>query len=125
MGRFGKETVDVVAKRQFQAKGDAARAAANAARQINKQWVTGVNDASLLREIALSGAGPLPHSPENSVREFSSSIKETVWIGLRCFTALLNRHAVIIFVFYDRHAVATQLRFFPGAGVGRHMYRHF
>lgn len=51
MGRFGKETVDVVAKRQFQAKGDAAVAAANAARQINKQWVTGVNDASLLREL--------------------------------------------------------------------------
>ncbi len=79
--------------------------------------VTGVNDASLrCANCAFRRADPLPHSLRNMrAREFSSSIKKTVWIGLCCFSAPSHPpRAVIIFVFYDhRHAVATQLRFFP------------
>ena len=45
VGRFGEEAVDVIAKRQLQAKRHASGAAANAARQINKQRMTGVHHA--------------------------------------------------------------------------------
>ena len=45
VGRFGEEAVYAIAKRQLQAKRHAAGAAANAARQVNKQRMTGVHYA--------------------------------------------------------------------------------
>jgi hypothetical protein len=43
MGRLSKKAVHVIAERQFQAKGHAARTAAHAARQIDKQRMIGIH----------------------------------------------------------------------------------
>ncbi|MNI32091.1 hypothetical protein D3C73_859910 [compost metagenome] len=53
MGRLCKEAVYVIAERQLQAKCHAARAAADAAWQINKQRMVGIYHAALLRELRL------------------------------------------------------------------------
>ncbi|WP_230201471.1 D-serine ammonia-lyase [Enterobacter hormaechei] len=44
--------------------------------------------------------------------------EETVRIAFRRFASLLHRHAVILLIFHDDHAVAAQFGFLPLAGVG-------
>ena len=53
VGRLGEEAVDVVAKCQLQAERHPAGAAAHAARQINKQWMTGVHHAPFAGKLRL------------------------------------------------------------------------
>ncbi|MNE78266.1 hypothetical protein D3C80_1746530 [compost metagenome] len=48
--------------------------------------------------------------------------KETARVRLRLLTPLSHRHAVILLVLHHVNAVFTQLTFFPGASVGRHMH---
>jgi hypothetical protein len=108
--RFG-EAVYVVAESQLQAKRHAARAAADAARQIDKQRMIGIDHASLagkLRFQALAGDGI---AEEQRARVFIID-KEAVRVRFGGFAPLFDRHAVILFVFNHRHAVAAQFGFF-------------
>ncbi|MNR33830.1 hypothetical protein D3C85_1515410 [compost metagenome] len=51
MGRLGEETVNVIAKGQFQAKRHAARTTAHAAREIDIQRMIRIHHAPLLGKL--------------------------------------------------------------------------
>ena len=118
-----EEAVNVVAKGQLQAKRHAAGAAADAARQVDIQRMLRIHHAALCGKLRLQPLACHRVAQEQGAGVFIVN-EETVRIAFRRFASLLHRHAVILLVFHDDHAVAAQFGFLPLAGVGGHMHRH-
>ena len=118
---FSKETVYMVAESQLETKRNSARAAADAARQIDKQRMIGIDHASLAGKLRFQALACDGIAEEQRARVLIID-KEAVGVPFGGFTPLLDRDAVILFVFNHRYAVAAQLRFFPCPGIGRHMH---
>ena len=118
-----EEAVDVVTKGQLQAKRHAARAAADAARQIDVQRMIGIHHAALCGKLRLQPLACHRVAQEQGAGVFIVN-EETVRIAFCRFASLLHRHAVILLIFHDDDAVTAQFGFLPLAGVGGHMHRH-
>ena len=104
-----EEAVDVIAKGQLQAKRHAARAAANAARQVDVQGMIGIHHAALFGKLCLQPLACNGVAQEKGAGVFIVN-EETV--------------RIILLIFHDDDAMAAQFGFLPLAGVGGHMHRH-
>ena len=104
----------MIAKRQFKSEYDATRTTASTTRQIDKQRVISIDDAILLKQIAPYKTLACDGISRNNVREFSSSIKETVpQVRLRGLRPSLDSNTIMLARIPDSNAMTAQFpRFF-------------
>jgi hypothetical protein len=73
--------------------------------------VIGIDHAPCFGKLRLQALAGYGIAEEQRARVFIIDEK-AVRVGFRCFAPLFDRHAVILFVLNDRHAVAAQFGFF-------------
>ena len=123
MRRLGEKAMRRIPKDALDAECNAARPAAHAAREINKQRMRAVNSDPHLFHLFFQTQGS-HRIAQKQVLGILIIDKITVRIGLGLAAALGNRLAVVVFIFDDMDAKAAQHILFPLARVGRHMDCH-
>ncbi len=106
-----QKAVNMIAKRQFKSECDATRTTTNTTRQIDKQRVISIDDATLLSKLCLKTLASDGISKEQRAGILVIN-KETVRVRLRCFTSFLDSNTIILLVFHDSNAMTAQFRFF-------------
>ena len=104
MGRLGEQAVDVVPERELEAKGHPAWAAADAARQVDKQRMVGVHYNPHVIKLLFH-----PFTGHRVAEEQGAGVlvvdEETVGVAFGLLAALLHRHPVILGVFHHDGAM--------------------
>ncbi len=123
VGRFGEKAVNMLAEGVFEAKGDAARTATDAAGQVDKERMVGVDGDRQVGQLPLQS--PCRHRiAEKEIGGVFVIDEVALRVGCRLLSSFSHRLTVVALMFDNPGTVAAQQLLFPLPGLGGHMHRY-